>query len=253
MTIINIMPPIGSDLINMGAHIFSCMNNKAPATPHGFHDAVCDIAAAHELWRQYPGELIGVATGELSNLDVLDVDVQHGGDAWLSNNQHKLTRTRIHRTRSGGWHLLFKHAPGLRNTAGKIAKGVDTRGDGGFIIWWPAAGLPVLSDAPPAPWPQWLLDKLLTPPAPPSAAPSTLHHPSLGGLIRAVAGASEGQRNSTIFWAACRAGEMIVAGLIGKSEVVEILVESAARCGLPRDEAHRTVLSGLKKTGAANA
>jgi len=83
--------------------------------------------------------------------------------------------------------------------------------------------------------------------------PNDRHLASLGGLIRTVARASAGQRNSTIYWASCRAGEMVVAGLIGKSEAVEILVESAARCGLPRDEAHRTVLSGLKRTGAANA
>lgn len=26
----------------------------------------------------------------------------------------------------------------------------------GYVVWWPAAGLPVLSDEPPAAWPEWL-------------------------------------------------------------------------------------------------
>ena len=64
-----------------------------------------------------------------------------------------VTPTRPHRTRSGGLHLIFGHYDGLKCSAGKIARGVDVRADGGYILWWPAAGLPMLSDAPIAPWP----------------------------------------------------------------------------------------------------
>ena len=40
-------------------------------------------------------------------------------------------------------HLIFRHTAGLRSSAGRIAAGVDVRATGAYIIWWPAAGLPV--------------------------------------------------------------------------------------------------------------
>ena len=58
---------------------------------------------------------------------------------------------------------MFAHTAGLRNSTSRLAPGCDVRADGGYIIWWPAAGLPVLSDAPPAQWPNWLLARLLPP------------------------------------------------------------------------------------------
>jgi hypothetical protein len=90
-------------------------------------------------------------TGEPSGISVLDVDAD--GLAWFDAEQLPLTR--MHQTRSGGLHLLFRHAEGLRNSASAIAPGVDVRAEGGFVVWWPREGLPVC-DAPLAEWPQQL-------------------------------------------------------------------------------------------------
>src|SRR5262245_1403158 len=51
-----------------------CNTCKAPASPHGFHDATLDAEGIHTLWKQHPGQLIGVPTGKISNFDVLDLD-----------------------------------------------------------------------------------------------------------------------------------------------------------------------------------
>ena len=55
---------------------------------------------------------------------------------------------------------------GMRCSAGRIAAGVDVRATGGYVIWWPAAGLPVLSDMPLAAWPGWLCARLMSRPRP---------------------------------------------------------------------------------------
>jgi len=135
----------------------------------------------------------------------------------------------------------------LRSSAGKIAPGIDTRGDGGYIIWWPAAGLPVLEGTAPAPWPAWLLAQLQTPPATPRAEPLVTipDDRTLGRLVRVVADAPEGQRNNLAFWAACRAGEMARSGLLGLETAVAVIASAAMRAGLSQREAERTARSGV--------
>ena len=81
--------------------------------------------------------LVGVPTG--LTFSVLDIDLD--GLSWLPSAILPLTRTHV--TRSGGRHLLFRHREGLRTSKGQIAKGVDVRGEGGFVVWWPREGLAV--------------------------------------------------------------------------------------------------------------
>jgi hypothetical protein len=103
----------------------------------------------HSRW-----PLVGVPTGAVNGFDVLDVDLEALG--WHDQNRDRFPFTQVHTTRSGGWHFLFKHREGLRNSASRIAPGVDVRADGGFIIWWPREGLP-FTTAEFAEWPEWLL------------------------------------------------------------------------------------------------
>ena len=79
---------------------------------------------------------------------MLDVDTKAGqsGLPSFEANDDALPPTRRHRTRSGGLHLVFRHRDGLRCSTSRIALGIDVRAEGG-VVWWPAAGLPVLSDA----------------------------------------------------------------------------------------------------------
>jgi hypothetical protein len=124
----------------------------------GCHAAVSDPFAIADLFRRYPkAHQIGVATGEINGIDILDIDPRNGGNAFWEANRDRIPQTRTHQTPSGGHHLLFRHAPGLRCSTGRIADGIDVKADGGFIIWWPSQFYPV-QDAPVAPWPDWLLD-----------------------------------------------------------------------------------------------
>lgn len=77
-------------------------------------------------------ENIGVRTGKVSDLDGIDVD--EGADKEFVEKHLKpiQERTVIVKTQSGGKHYWIKH-PGffVKTSAGELAQGIDTRGDGG--------------------------------------------------------------------------------------------------------------------------
>lgn len=239
------------ELAGRGVACFPCQESKAPACAHGFKVASADAGALRNLWAKHPGVLVGAPTGETNRFDVLDLDLTKHSEAaaWWQANHHRIPQTRMHRTRSGGLHVFFRHLAGLRNSAGKIAYGVDVRASGGYVIWWPTVGLQVLSDALLAPWPEWLLNILQPPPAPPREAVYVPDDHALAGLVRAIVTAPVGQRNRILFWASCRVGQRVRSKLLDDATALAILQEAGRRAGLPATEAHRTALSGLRSGG----
>lgn len=124
-----------------GLPVFPC-KGKIPLTEHGFQDASTDTEAVLTWWTRWPDANIGVPTGEPSGIDVLDVDVQHGGAgtlAKLERRHGRLPRTAEVLTPSGGRHYWFVHRP-LKSTASKLGPGIDTRGEGGYVIVPPSIG-----------------------------------------------------------------------------------------------------------------
>ena len=238
-----------------GLACLPCSTAKRPTCPHGLHDASAAAENLCALWRRHPGPLVGVRTGVASGIDVLDLDQKHlEARAWWIRNRRRIPPTLVHRTRSGGLHLIFRHVADTRCSAGRIARGVDVRGDGGYAIWWPAAGFPVLYDMVPAPWPEWLRTASSSSGHVPALRPTVPDDHSLASLIRLVAGAAEGERNSLAYWAACRLGERVASKMIGADTAAAIIAEAAIRAGLPRLEAERTARSGIRATsGAARA
>jgi len=143
-------------LAALGLPVFPCATNKRPCCEGGFNAASTDPAEIARMFADPRAALIGVPTGAVSGFDALDIDPAKGGQEWRNVNAHRLPRTRRHFTRSGGTHELFPHTPGLRNSASKIAPGVDIRADGGYIIWWPQQGFATDGSAW-EPIPDWLL------------------------------------------------------------------------------------------------
>jgi Bifunctional DNA primase/polymerase, N-terminal len=235
---------------------FPCHADKRPACPHGFKDATADPEKLRELWARYPGKLVGVPTGEASGLFVIDVDSGRHVEAqdWLERVSPDLPPTRQHATKSGGWHILFKHRAGLRNTASKLAKGVDTRGDGGYIIWWPfhlGLGAPHLLERDIAELPDWLFQDLTYRPEPKplplSAFTMRGTSKSVHGLIEAVAGEKAGARNSVAFWAGNRLRESAHRMTRQQfDQAVQDLIRAAMSTGLSFQEAKKAVENGLK-------
>ena len=230
-----------------GLPVFPCRADKRPACPRGFKSASRDPTAIGDLWRRYPGQLIGVPTGEVSGFDALDIDPRHGGDAWLETNRPHLPVTRTHKTKSGGQHLLFTHHQGLRNSAGRIAPGVDVRADGGYIVWWVAAGLPVLSDAPNADWPDWLVELARRPTALPTAGGAVAPYAAaaLASELAALRVTPEGGRNDALNVAALRLGHLVGSGALDEPATRAALESAGLELGLSEREVRATVKSGL--------
>lgn len=90
-----------------------------------------------EWFRRWPDANIGVVSGEISNLIVLDVDPKHGGDAALERLERRygpVPATVEAATGGGGRHLYFAHPGGLVSNRAGLAQGIDLRGDGGYIV-----------------------------------------------------------------------------------------------------------------------
>ena len=105
------------------------------------HPTEAEVRCRFERW---PSSNIGVVTGAISGIVVLDVDMQHGGEELLMRLALKdagMPLTVEAATGGGGRHVYFKH-PGFAvgNRAG-LAPGLDLRGDGGMIIVPPSIQL----------------------------------------------------------------------------------------------------------------
>ena len=119
-----------------GMPIFPCRLTKEPLTAHGFKDATTDQKQIRQWWNKWPHAMIGMPTGAVSGIDVLDLDLKPeediDGRKFVPNWKH-LSNV-IVRTPSGGRHVWFKSADKVRSTTDVIAPGVDTRGEGGYAI-----------------------------------------------------------------------------------------------------------------------
>lgn len=253
-----------------GIPAFACDENKRPVTPRGFKDATTDAALIRAMFAWPGAALVGIPTGAASGVVVVDGDVTESTDgratlrAWTTAG--RLPVTRVHETRRRGVHLLYRHVPGtpLRTGAGKLAPGVDTRGEGGYAIWWPASGGAVLHDLAPnllPPIPDWVCAAAAPPPPP--ARPCTAV-PPLGGrytgtaaryaaaalrsAVQRVAAAREGTRSDTLNREAFAVVRLIGAGL-HREDVFTALIAAACVAGLTEAEASATIASALKARG----
>jgi Bifunctional DNA primase/polymerase, N-terminal len=87
-----------------------------------------------EWWKHWPDANIGIVTGAISDLVVIDLDTAEAKNK-LKELVPGFDFTAVPRSRTGkGWQLFFKH-PGvmLPNRAG-IIPGLDVRGDGGYVV-----------------------------------------------------------------------------------------------------------------------
>ncbi len=199
-----------------------------------------------EWFRRWPDANVGVVTGAISGLVVLDIDPGHGGRDSLATFEEGLGRlpeTVEAITGGGGRHLYFSHPGGTVPNRAGVAPGIDVRGDGGSIVMppsihpsgrryrWMAGRSPEAMSLARLPR-TWLLR--ISRRSPPAG--HTLPH--WRDLVRG--GVAEGARNDTI---ASLTGHLLWHGVDPFVALQLLLCWNRERCRppLPDDEVARTV------------
>ncbi|NMW81897.1 DNA primase [Mobiluncus mulieris] len=242
------------ELAQRGWPVFPCQEAgrerpKAPYVRGGFKAATTDLQMIHRWWKEYPHALIGLAIPK--TLLVLDVDPRNGGSLEaLQDRIGRLPETlKVKSGRGdGGTHYYFQH-PGIPLYGRNLPEGVDLKEGGkGYVIappsLHPETGQPY----------EWIPGELssltvgnvrrLGAKPVPTVAPRPTRFTGYRnadkwrGILRTVETATEGQRNRTLFWAACRMAENDA-----DPHAWEALNVAGGRCGLDTLEVARTIHS----------
>lgn len=213
---------------------------KHPLTRHGLKDASTEAGVIFSWWQHAPQANIAIATGLVY---VIDLDGQQGISSWdRLTIQHGETPTRTARTGGGGRHLYYQVPFGevLPNTAGKLARKVDTRGHGGYVLAPPSnhrSGHEYewMNSHPVADLPVWVIETLRPKlPKQPPAAPTLREGGDtaygagvLNGARIRIAQAPEGEMNTRLNYEAFLVAQYVAGGEISPYGVETSLIESS--------------------------
>jgi len=206
---------------------------KHPLTKNGVRDAT-KVAETIEAWFQkWPFANLAIATGKVSGVIVLDVDLTHGGDVSLEilESEHgPLPETPLAYT-GRGRHYYFKCPPeGLGNKV-NLKPGLDIRGDGGYVVAAPSmhiVGRKYVWNAEADPgsvklasMPPWFYAILQIP------DPN-----GTGQAATVLNGVDDGKRDDSLFRYACRLRQKN----INRDEATLLVLKAATNCRPPLPE-----------------
>jgi putative DNA primase/helicase len=216
------------------------------------HKRPCDWEI--KLWFDaVPDANLGIITGAISGLFVVDYDVQEA--APCPGDYDVVSST------GRGSHFLYRWPDFTVNNRAGIKPGVDVRGEGGYIVAAPsihptgaryAWSMPqrALAHLPQAP--EDILSLLrprtqrAVPTLPPSAGAQYWARVALENEWDNVLKAPEGQRNNSLNRAAYNMGQLVGDSLLERSHVEIVLTEAARAKGMSEYEIERTIRSGME-------
>lgn len=258
--------------------------------PGGLYAATTDVETVTRWWTKEPKANIGIRCGD--GLMFLDVDVpnpdegklddgevslakliEENGPLPLTPNQQTGSLKQIDGSFRRGRQYAFSVDGEYKNSASKLGAGLDTRGDGGYVVAHPSihpSGTQYEwdADARPskvklAPAPAWLL-ALLTAPKKLSEVASVRQPPAdrptveaSGSYVKAIldgeydraANAPKGTRNSNLNTAAFKLGQYVGGGVIDERSARATLQAAAEKSGWAAEEGadavEKVITSGL--------
>jgi hypothetical protein len=249
--------------------------SKEPLVSGAYKAATAELDQVEAWWTQYPDANIGLATGSVSGLWVLDIDGEQGEasfEALVHEHGDDLAETLMANTGKG--HHLYWRLPAGREQGRRIGvrPGLDVIGGNGYLVAPPSihpSGRQYTwlnEHVTPEVAPDWLFD--LEKPKPVSARTNTVFAvaPRLGtpqtgpvqdpasylrGVARAasrsVAGAVEGTRNHELFKQAAWICSVASALGLDDGAALRDVWQAARLVGLEEREIERTLQSAMEK------
>lgn len=117
-------------LENRGWSVIPVGENKHPLIPwKQYQEVAPTVEQVREWFTKYPTANVGIITGKISGLTVVDIDPRHGG----TDDEFKDLDTVKVKTGGGGFHVYFLYEAGIKNGA-NLKPGIDIRSEGGYVI-----------------------------------------------------------------------------------------------------------------------
>jgi len=209
-------------------------------------DCTDNIDTINSWSAKYPQmKFYGIPTGKINGIIVLDVDVKTDGLETIKKYHVPLTMSQ--RTLSGGTHYIFNYPDDGKKYGNRVGfdKGLDTRAEGGYIIWYGADGTPIANA------PDWLLeacintkeDIIINPDDIVKIAPEIVQQ-ILDSACENIRNASEGEGNNTLNVESYRVGQLFPSNSIDREKAFNELFKAARECGRPEYECRATIASG---------
>lgn len=256
-------------LASQGMQVFPCVYAaKTPAKgTRGFYDATSNAAVIRRWFGGGFQRNLAVRAGAASKVWILDEDAP-GAIAALEEKHGKLPVTRQART-ARGFHHWWRHggAP-IPCSTGKIAPGIDVKGDGGCVMAPPSLHpdgvfYEWINDAPLVEAPAWLVELATKRPAPSISEQALAHQrrphepgePSgaygraaLESEIAILAATPKGGRNTQLNTSGFRMFQLVAGGHLDSAEVERALVDACQANGLIADDGMRSVVATIRSS-----
>lgn len=221
--------------------------DKMPLCAGGFKSATADISQLQEWNRKFPDCNIGIPTGHINGIFVVDVDGEEGFKslAQLEQQHSKLIAPTV--ITGKGKHLYFKMPVNtdIKSSVSKIANHIDIRANGGYVVAPPSLhengnryvweGFTSNQDFLNAP--QWLIEIILN---------AENEDSAIEALLEEISSAPEGERNDTLIRNAGKIKSLAEKQFLSLEDFKDDIIQAGLDCGLPEKEVMQTVQNALR-------
>ena len=220
---------------------------KSPLCTNGFKSATTDKIVLQEWNNKFPNCNVGIPTGSINNIFVVDVDGEQGVE---SLNRLELIYGKLDAPTvitGKGKHLYFKMPVNtdIKSSVSKIANHIDIRANGGYVVAPPSIhenghqytweNFDINQDFPQSP--SWLISLIV------NAEKQPL---PVSGVLEEISNAPQGQRNDTLYKRSISLIRRAKKEFSDMEEIKQNIINSSLQSGLSKEEALKTFDNALK-------